>query len=89
MLEQLIGQGEKIYEELCQMKKGDELERMTWIVTSLRYIEGYAEESVVNEGVLELDLFEESLVKDHVICILAVLKSDLSMKQLKESIANK
>lgn len=88
MLEQLIGQGEEIYEELCQMEKGDELERMTWAATVLRYIESYLSGSVVSEGLLELGLLEKPLEKKHVIYILAILKSELTMEQLGESIAN-
>lgn len=84
MLEQLIENGEKIYGDLCQMKKGDGLELKTWVATSLLYIEDYLGDTIVGQGVLELDLFDQPLTKENAITILAVLKSDLSMRELKQ-----
>jgi len=84
MLKQLIENGEKIYGDLCQAKKGDELERKTWVATSLMYIEEYLEDSSVGRVVLEYELFDQSLTKENAIIILAALKSDLSIQELKK-----
>lgn len=84
MLKQLIENGEKIYGDLCQAKKGDKLEQKTWVATCLMYIEEYLEDSSVGRVVLEYELFDQSLTKENAIIILAALKSDLSIQELKQ-----
>lgn len=84
MLKQLIENGEKIYGDLCQAKKGDELEQKTWVATSLMYIEDYLVDSSVGRVVLEYDLFDQSITKENAIIILAALKSDLAIQELKK-----
>ena len=54
------------------------------VATSLMYIEEYLEDSSVGRVVLEYELFDQSLTKENAIIILAALKSDLSIQELKK-----
>lgn len=84
MLEKLIETGEKIYNELDQGKKGNKLERITWLTTSLRYIESYLDDSIINDFILDLDLLNESLTAENAGLVLATLKAELALQSINK-----
>ena len=84
MLEKLIETGEKIYSNLDQGKKGNKLEQITWLTTSLRYIESYLEGSIINDFILDLDLLNELLTAENAGLVLAILKAELALRSINK-----